>query len=89
MASAMFMNASPVHPPKITTMKALVESIGSSSIPSFYNFTPYLRDEPIAGDAEDSVPIIDISLLVSGTPEQTGKPAQTGAASWYSLSYLF
>ncbi|XP_075675329.1 2-oxoglutarate-dependent dioxygenase 19-like [Castanea sativa] len=70
MASAMSMKASPVHPPKITTVKALVESTGSSSIPSFYNFTPYLRDEPIAGDAEYSVPIIDISLLVSGTPEQ-------------------
>ena len=76
MASAMSMKASPVHPPKITTVKALVESTGSSSIPSFYNFTPYLRDEPvagdapIAGDAKDSIPIIDISLLVSGTPEE-------------------
>ncbi|KAK7838628.1 protein dmr6-like oxygenase 2 [Quercus suber] len=55
---------------EITTVKALVESTGSSSIPSFYNFAPYLRDEPIAADAEDSVPIIDISLLVSCTPEE-------------------
>ena len=70
MASAMSTKASPVHPPKITTVKALVESTRSSSIPSFYNFTPYLRDEPIANDPEDSIPIIDLSLLVSGTPEE-------------------
>ena len=65
------LKASLVHPPKVTSVKALVESTDFSSlIPSFYTFTHNLHDEPISDDPDDSIPIIDISLLVSGTPEE-------------------
>ena len=64
------LKASLVHPPKVTSVKALVESTDFSSPPSFYIFTHNLHDEPISDDPDDSIPIIDISLLVSGTPEE-------------------
>ncbi|XP_030941366.1 protein DMR6-LIKE OXYGENASE 2-like [Quercus lobata] len=65
------LKASLVHPPKVTSVKALVESTDFSSlIPSFYTFTHNLHDEPISDDPDDSIPIIDISLLVSSTPEE-------------------
>nr|POE92788.1 protein srg1 [Quercus suber] len=64
------LKASPVQPPKITSVKVLVESTDFSSLPSFYTFTHNLHDEPISDDPDDSIPIIDISLLASGTPEE-------------------
>ncbi|XP_075674885.1 2-oxoglutarate-dependent dioxygenase 19-like [Castanea sativa] len=64
------LKVSPVHPPKITSVKPLAESTGLSSLPSIYTFTHNLHDEPISDDPEDSIPIIDVSLLVSGSPEE-------------------
>ncbi|KAK7824149.1 2-oxoglutarate-dependent dioxygenase 19 [Quercus suber] len=65
------LKASTLHSPKMKSVKALAESASLSSLPSIYSFTHNPHDEPIiSDDAEDSVPIIDVSLLVSGTPEE-------------------
>ena len=65
------LKASTVHSPRMKSVKALAESASLSSLPSIYSFTHNPHDETIIpDDAEDSVPIIDVSLLVSGTPEE-------------------
>jgi hypothetical protein len=52
------------------SIKALAESPGLTSIPPTYTFTRGPDDEPVSDDPEDSIPIIDFSLLTSGTPDQ-------------------
>jgi hypothetical protein len=58
----------------MTSIKALVaESPGFTSIPPRYTFTRSPDDEPVSDDPEDSIPIIDFSLLTYGTPDQRSK----------------
>ncbi|KAJ4848943.1 hypothetical protein Tsubulata_034179 [Turnera subulata] len=63
--------ASIMHQPKLTTVKALAESPGLTSIPSAYTFTR--ESQEAVSDPEESLPIIDLSLLSSGTPDQRSK----------------
>ncbi|KAG5226626.1 2-oxoglutarate/Fe(II)-dependent dioxygenase [Salix suchowensis] len=60
--------ASPL-PSKITSIKTLAESPGLTSIPATYAFTPDLYGQ-VTSVPEGSIPVIDYSLLISGTPGQ-------------------
>ncbi|XP_040940601.1 2-oxoglutarate-dependent dioxygenase 19 isoform X1 [Gossypium hirsutum] len=63
------------HPPppprKLTTVKALSESPGLSSIPSIYTFLKQPYHEPVS-DTEEPIPTIDFSLLTSSLPDERG-----------------
>jgi hypothetical protein len=52
------------------SVKALAESPRLTSIPPTYTFTGSPNDEAVSDDPEDSIPVIDFSLLTSGTPDQ-------------------
>ncbi|TYG85446.1 hypothetical protein ES288_A13G054800v1 [Gossypium darwinii] len=64
------------HPPppprKLTTVKALSESPGLSSIPSIYTFLKQPYHEPVS-DTEEPIPTIDFSLLTSSLPDERSK----------------
>ncbi|KAJ6683578.1 hypothetical protein OIU85_007282 [Salix viminalis] len=60
--------ASPL-PSKITSIKTLAESPGLTSIPATHAFTPDLHGQ-VTSVPEGSIPVIDYSLLISGTPVQ-------------------
>ncbi|MFQ6649354.1 hypothetical protein Gotur_023013 [Gossypium turneri] len=63
------------HPPpprKLTTVKALSESSGLSSIPSIYIFPKQTYHEPVS-DTKEPIPTIDFSLLTSSHPGQRSK----------------
>ncbi|KAJ6289950.1 hypothetical protein OIU78_025801 [Salix suchowensis] len=60
--------ASPL-PSKITSIKTLAESPGLTSIPATHAFTPDLNGQ-VTSVPEGSIPVIDYSLLISGTPGQ-------------------
>ncbi|KAF7849150.1 hypothetical protein BT93_L1187 [Corymbia citriodora subsp. variegata] len=74
---------SPVAPPhqeagstqlKITSAKALAGSSNLTSIPSHYAFTTTTPgDQAIHADLDDSIPVIDFSLLSSSNPDQRSK----------------
>ncbi|KAK3420124.1 hypothetical protein EUGRSUZ_G00923 [Eucalyptus grandis] len=74
---------SPVAPPhqeasspqlKITSAKTLAESTNLASIPSHYAFTtPTSGDQAVHPDHDDSIPVIDFSLLSSSNPDQRCK----------------
>lgn len=57
-----------------TSVKTLSESPDLTSIPSSYTFTTNPNDE-IVGDPDDDdpIPVVDYSLLVTGTPDQRAK----------------
>ncbi|KAH9697602.1 2-oxoglutarate-dependent dioxygenase 19 [Citrus sinensis] len=59
-------------------VKALAESPGLTSIPSTYNFTQNQHDHEAVSeiDPEDSIPVIDFSLLTSSSPDQRSKVIQ-------------
>ncbi|KAK8259459.1 hypothetical protein V6Z11_D13G056900 [Gossypium hirsutum] len=60
------------HPPpprKLTTVKALSESPGLSSIPSIYTFPKQPYHEPVS-DTKEPIPTIDFSLLASSHPDE-------------------
>ncbi|XVF67257.1 hypothetical protein PTKIN_Ptkin10aG0106100 [Pterospermum kingtungense] len=59
-------------PPKRTSIKALAELPGLSSIPSIYNFSTDPNDEALS-DTTESIPIIDFSLLTSTIPHERSK----------------
>lgn len=58
-----------------TSVKTLAESPELTSIPCSYTFTTNPDDEIVADpdDVDDPIPIIDYSLLVTGTPDQRDK----------------
>ncbi|KAK7319457.1 hypothetical protein RJT34_04178 [Clitoria ternatea] len=57
-----------------TSVKALSESPELTSIPPSFTFTRNPNDEIVTDpEDDDPIPIIDYSLLVSGTPEQRAK----------------
>ncbi|KAI6678371.1 hypothetical protein NL676_039167 [Syzygium grande] len=59
---------------KITSAKTLAESSKLFSIPSHYAFTtPTSGDQAVHCDHDDSIPIIDFSLLSSSNPDQRSK----------------
>lgn len=59
---------------KFTSVKALAESPELTSIPSSYTFTTNPDDGVVADpDDDDPIPVIDYSLLVTGTPDQRAK----------------
>lgn len=60
------------------SIKALAESPGLTSIPSSYTFIQNPNDHQAASDPEpeDSIPIIDFSLLNSSNPDQRSKVIQ-------------
>ncbi|KAH1030983.1 hypothetical protein J1N35_043157 [Gossypium stocksii] len=63
------------YPPprrKLTTIKALSESHGLSSIPSIYTFPKQTYHEPVS-DTKEPIPTIDFSLLTSSHPDQMSK----------------
>lgn len=56
------------------SVKAIAESPNLTSIPSSYIFSAAADDSyGIAAANEDSIPIIDFSLLTNGTPGQRAK----------------
>ena len=60
-----------VHAPKAASVKALLESSGSASIPCAYSYsTLHLSDHNTASEPEETIPIIDFSLLTSCDPHQ-------------------
>ncbi|KAF3975154.1 hypothetical protein CMV_001572 [Castanea mollissima] len=69
---------SPTQISKMTTyIKKVAESPGLTSVPSSYAFTPSPNDQAVSDeDPEDSIPIIDFSLLTSGTPDQRSQVIQ-------------
>jgi hypothetical protein len=71
-ASLLPSQAFPSQPTKITSIKTLAESPGLTSIPATYTFTPDLHDH-VTCVPEGSIPVIDYSLLISGTPDQRSK----------------
>uniref|UniRef100_A0A5B7BI18 Putative 2-oxoglutarate/Fe(II)-dependent dioxygenase n=1 Tax=Davidia involucrata TaxID=16924 RepID=A0A5B7BI18_DAVIN len=65
----------PLHGPKLTCIKSLAESRDLTSIPS--NYTYSTNPNEIAGsDPEDTIPVIDFSVLTSGDPDQRSKIIQ-------------
>ncbi|KAB5516020.1 hypothetical protein DKX38_026668 [Salix brachista] len=68
-ASPLPSNTFPSQPTKITSIKTLAESPGLTSIPATYTFTPDLHGQ-VTSAPEGSIPVIDYSLLISGTPGQ-------------------
>ncbi|KAG5226636.1 2-oxoglutarate/Fe(II)-dependent dioxygenase [Salix suchowensis] len=68
-ASPLPSNTFPSQPTKITSIKTLAESPGLTSIPATYTFTPDLHGQ-VTSVPEGSIPVIDYSLLISGTPGQ-------------------
>jgi hypothetical protein len=58
---------------KMISIKALAESPGLTSIPPAYAFTHNPNDQPVSDDPEDSILIVDFSLLTSGTPDQRSR----------------
>ncbi|XP_041014518.1 2-oxoglutarate-dependent dioxygenase 19-like [Juglans microcarpa x Juglans regia] len=60
----------------MTTCKKLAESPGLTSIPSLYTYTTNPKDQAISEDPEDPIPVIDFSLLTSGTPHQQSQAIQ-------------
>ena len=67
---------SPTQISKMTNIKKEAESPGLTSIPSSFAFTPSPNDQAVSEDPEDSIPIIDFSLLTSGTPDQQSQLIQ-------------
>lgn len=63
---------------KMACVKELAESLDLTSIPSTYNFTQNQHDHQAVSetDPEDSIPVIDFSLLTSSNPEQRSKVVQ-------------
>ncbi|KAL1125942.1 hypothetical protein V6Z11_A13G077600, partial [Gossypium hirsutum] len=59
-------------PSKLTTVKALSESSGLSSIPSIYTFPKQPNHEPVS-DTKEPIPTIDFSLLISSNPDERSK----------------
>ncbi|KAA8536407.1 hypothetical protein F0562_028885 [Nyssa sinensis] len=62
----------PLHASKLTLIKSLTESVELTSIPFHYTFSTN-PIEPASSDPEDSIPVIDFSLLTSGDPDQRSK----------------
>ncbi|KAG8473451.1 hypothetical protein CXB51_035758 [Gossypium anomalum] len=63
------------HPPlprKLTSVKALSESPGLSSIPSIYTFPKQPNHKPVS-DTKEPIPTIDFSLLTSSNPDERSK----------------
>ncbi|CAL8176312.1 unnamed protein product [Prunus armeniaca] len=58
---------------KVTSIKSLAESPALNSVPSAYGFTINPNDEADPNDPEFAIPIVDMSLLTSGSPEQQSK----------------
>ncbi|PRQ18397.1 putative flavanone 3-dioxygenase [Rosa chinensis] len=54
----------------VTSIKSLVESPTLSSVPSAYAFNINPNDEADPNDPEFAIPIVDMSLLTSGSPDQ-------------------
>ncbi|KAK8568333.1 hypothetical protein V6N12_006887 [Hibiscus sabdariffa] len=61
--------------PKLTSVKALAERPGLSSIPSLYTF-PRHPNEEVFSDTKESIPILDFSLLTSTDPHERSKAIQ-------------
>ncbi|KAK2971803.1 hypothetical protein RJ640_018492, partial [Escallonia rubra] len=56
----------------LPSIKLLAESADLKSIPSHYDYST-IANEPTASEPDDSIPIIDFSLLTSGTLYQRSK----------------
>ncbi|KAM5573123.1 hypothetical protein ABKV19_012912 [Rosa sericea] len=54
----------------VTSIKSLAESPALSSVPSAYAFNINPNDEADPNDPEFAIPIVDMSLLTSGSPDQ-------------------
>ncbi|KAL4318036.1 hypothetical protein GQ457_18G015260 [Hibiscus cannabinus] len=65
----------PSPPLKLTSVKALAESPGLSSIPSLYTFPKHTNDE-VFSDTEESIPTLDFSLLTSPNTDERSKAVQ-------------
>ncbi|KAB5516040.1 hypothetical protein DKX38_026732 [Salix brachista] len=82
--------ASPL-PSNITSIKTLAESPGLTSNPATHTFTPDLHGQ-VTSVPEGSIPVIDYSLLISGTPGQRSEIVhELGRAcqDWGFFVYLF
>lgn len=58
---------------KVTSIKSLAESPAFSSLPSAYMFNGDPSDEADPNDPELTIPVVDMSLLTSGSPDQRSK----------------
>lgn len=57
-------------PSSVTSIKSIAESAALNTVPSAYAFNINPDDEADPNDPEFAIPIIDMSILTSGTPEQ-------------------
>lgn len=58
---------------KATSIKSLAESPALNSVPSAYGFTRNPNDEADPNDPEFAIPIVEMSLLTSGSLDQRSK----------------
>ncbi|CAL8175345.1 unnamed protein product [Prunus armeniaca] len=58
---------------KVTSIKSLAESPALNSVPSTYAFNINPNEEADRNDPEFAIPIVDMSLLTSGSPDQRSK----------------
>ncbi|KAE8729604.1 putative 2-oxoglutarate and Fe(II)-dependent oxygenase superfamily protein [Hibiscus syriacus] len=65
----------PSPPQKPTSVKALAESPGFSSLPSVYTFPKHPNGE-VFSDTKESIPTIDFSLLTSSNIDERSKTIQ-------------
>ncbi|XP_059648007.1 2-oxoglutarate-dependent dioxygenase 19-like [Cornus florida] len=66
----------PLHTPELTCIKSLAESGALTSIPSNYAYSTMNPNESAGSDSEESIPVIDFSLLTSDDPDQRSKIVQ-------------
>ncbi|KAB2614971.1 flavonol synthase 3-like [Pyrus ussuriensis x Pyrus communis] len=57
----------------VKSIKSLAESPALSSVPSAYAFNINPNDEADPNDPEFAIPIVDMSLLTLGSPDQRSK----------------
>ncbi|KAK8624788.1 hypothetical protein V6N13_089674 [Hibiscus sabdariffa] len=63
--------------PKLTSVKALAEAPGLSSLPSSHTFPIHPNDEQLpVSDTNESIPTVDFSLLTSSNPDVRSKMIQ-------------
>ncbi|KAK6945781.1 Non-hem dioxygenase N-terminal domain, partial [Dillenia turbinata] len=62
--------AAPLVTPAKSFIKTLAQSPNLTSIPSTYTYSTTPLVEPVVSGSEESIPIIDFSLLTSGSPDQ-------------------
>ena len=58
---------------KVTSIKALAESGGLTSVPSEYAYATNRNDQADSDDPDHSIPTVDFSKLITSSPDQRSK----------------